>query len=411
MKILSSTYELVEIDALTPHPENPRRGDIEAVAESIDQNDFYGAVIAQVSTRRILVGNHRWKAAKKRGALFIPVLWVDCDDDRARRILLADNRTNDLAAYDDAMLIGLLEKLESESGSLLGTGYDDAALLQLVSELNAHAPSTLGDDPDLSELQEKRQELREKWGTAAGQAWDIPSLTVPGRSHRLLIADSRIPSHIETACGNKLVHLTWTDPPYGVSYEGKTKERLTIENDQPEEIAQMLKEVLGGAISVMRAGAPLYMCAPSGPMGLVFGQAILDAGFHYHQMLIWLKDQMVLGHSDYHYKHEPIFYGWKSGAARTWLSGRCETTILEFPRPNVSTEHPTMKPVSLIEYCLGNSAVRGALVLDPFLGSGSTMIAAEQGGQLCAGLEISPQYAAVALERMNVVTGLKPSQV
>ena len=88
MKILSSTYELVEIDALTPHPENPRRGDIEAVAESIDQNDFYGAVIAQVSTRRILVGNHRWKAAKKRGALFIPVLWVDCDDDRARRILL-----------------------------------------------------------------------------------------------------------------------------------------------------------------------------------------------------------------------------------------------------------------------------------------------------------------------------------
>ena len=115
MKILSSTYELVAIDALTPHPENPRRGDIEAVAESIDQNDFYGAVIAQVSTRRILVGNHRWKAAKKRGALFIPVLWVDCDDDRARRILLADqwksiNRSPGVAA------VQLIERQSDSTG-------------------------------------------------------------------------------------------------------------------------------------------------------------------------------------------------------------------------------------------------------------------------------------------------------
>jgi DNA modification methylase len=411
MNILNSSYEpAVRIDSLTAHPENPRRGNIEAVAESIDANGFYGAVIAQVSTRRILVGNHRWKAAQKRNSSFIPVLWIDCDDDRALRILLADNRTNDLAAYDDAMLVGLLQKLESETGSVVGTGYDDAALMQLVSDLNAQAPSTLGADPDVSELHEKREELRQKWGTAAGQVWDIPSSTVTGGVHRLVIADSRFKSHIETSCCHKLVDVMWTDPPYGVNYEGKTKEKLTIANDQPGEIAQMLSAVLEGASGVMRDGAPLYVCAPAGPMGLVFGQAIIGAGFHYHQMLIWLKDQMVLGHSDYHYKHEPIFYGWKSGAARTWLSGRCETTILEFPRPKASNDHPTMKPVPLIEYCLGNSAVRGARVLDPFLGSGSTMIAAEQGGRLCSGVEISPHYVAVALERMNVVTGLRPTQ-
>ena len=119
MKILNSTYELVEIDSLTAHPENPRRGDIEAVAQSIDQNGFYGALIAQVSTRRILLGNHRWKAAKKRGALFIAVLWVDCDDDRARRILLADqwksiNRSPGVAAPSKRKLLAPVQLLERQ---------------------------------------------------------------------------------------------------------------------------------------------------------------------------------------------------------------------------------------------------------------------------------------------------------
>lgn len=116
-------YELVAVGRLQPHPDNPRTGDVEAIGESIEANGFYGAVVAQTSTGRILVGNHRWKAAKAKGHKQIPVIWVDVDDDRARKILLADNKTNDLASYDEAALLAVLDDLGADAGALAGTGY------------------------------------------------------------------------------------------------------------------------------------------------------------------------------------------------------------------------------------------------------------------------------------------------
>ena len=139
MRVINQTTETVPVDALRPHPRNPRQGDIGAIHTSIETNGFYGAVIAQKSTGYILAGNHRWQAAQAAGATDIPVTWIDVDDDHALRILLADNRTNDLASYDDTALTEILKDLMDDTGTLLGTGYDGDDLDQLLGDLNGVA--------------------------------------------------------------------------------------------------------------------------------------------------------------------------------------------------------------------------------------------------------------------------------
>lgn len=135
MQIINNTSELAPLDAVRPHPKNPRQGDIGSIHESIQANGFYGTIIAQKSTGFILAGNHRWQAARQSGATEIPITWVDVDDDHALRILLADNRTNDLASYDDNALAEILKDLHAETGTLLGTGYDGDALDELLTDL------------------------------------------------------------------------------------------------------------------------------------------------------------------------------------------------------------------------------------------------------------------------------------
>ena len=152
MQIINQTTETVAIDAVRPHPSNPRQGDIGAIHQSIDANGFYGAVIAQKATGHILAGNHRWQAARQAGATEVPVTWVDVDDDHALRILLADNRTNDLASYDDSALADVLKELQESTGTLAGTGYDGDDLDDLLAELN---PNFLPTDEEPPRLDQK----------------------------------------------------------------------------------------------------------------------------------------------------------------------------------------------------------------------------------------------------------------
>jgi len=427
MDVLNTTYDgAVAVDSLFPHPENPRKGDVAAIASSIEANGFYGAVVVQVSTRRILAGNHRWLGAKKNGATFLPVIWIDCDDDRARRILLADNRTNDVSGYNDESLAVLLTAIQAETGTLAGTGYDQAAVDELLTRIGEKEVAPAGKDPGAGGGSTHHNLLVKKWGTALGQTWHIPSSTVPGQVHVLVIGDSRKLEDVQRSLMGEQADMLWTDPPYGVSYVGKTADALTIDNDRKEDIPDLLAGAFNAAFECMRQGAPFYISSPAGPVYIIFGTHLLAAGFHYSQQLIWIKDKVVMGHSDYHYKHEPIFYGWKPrgeddpkfgqrhdgkcapGFGRTWLGDAKQTTLLEFPRPMASEDHPTMKPLELIKYCLQNSVMQGGRVLDTFLGSGSTMAACEQTGRLCSGVEIAPEYAAIILERMSTITGIAP---
>jgi site-specific DNA-methyltransferase (adenine-specific) len=197
-----------------------------------------------------------------------------------------------------------------------------------------------------------------------------------------------------------MADLWLTDPPYNVAYTGKTADALTIDNDSLSDVE--FRDFLGKcfvlAFESLKAGAGYYIWHADSE-GYNFRGAVFDSGEEVRQCLIWLKNTMVMGRQDYQWKHEPCLYGWKSGASHHWYSDRKQTTILEFDRPSRSAEHPTMKPVKLFSYQMVNSSKSGDIVLDTFLGSGTTLVAAEQLGRTCYGMELSPKYCQVILER------------
>lgn len=199
-----------------------------------------------------------------------------------------------------------------------------------------------------------------------------------------------------------------TDPPYGVSYVGKTKDALTIENDTKgdSELLEFLHDALGNAKEHMADGAAFYVFHADSK-GHVFRNALGSVGLVVRECLVWVKNTLVLGRQDYQWKHEPCLYGWKDGAAHKWYSDRKQTTVLEFDRPTANREHPTMKPIPLLAYLISNSTKEGDLVLDPFGGSGSTLLACEKLNRVCYTMELDPQYCDVIIQRWEDMTGRK----
>jgi DNA modification methylase len=207
----------------------------------------------------------------------------------------------------------------------------------------------------------------------------------------------------------------WTDPPYGVDYVGKTQDALTIQNDSAGGgLFDLLAAAFGVVATVCRRGAPVYV-AHADTERVCFESAMESAGLKVRQNLIWVKNVMVMGRSDYHYKHEPILYGFvpaDSGrlgrGGERWFGGNNQTTVFEVDRPARSAVHPTMKPVALVDAMLANSLPFGGVVLDPFAGSGSTLIAAHGRGGRCFSVELDPRYADVILRRFEAHTGVVP---
>jgi len=391
--VIDHVTEMVAIDRLRTHPHNPRRGNLEVIGESIAANGFYGAVVAQRSTGYVLAGNHRLLAAHGAGLKEIPVMWVDVDDDRAARILLADNRTNDLASYDDACLAELLQSLPD----LDGTGYDDHAVDELLQELGIPAFEGRTDPDDAPDLPDEPI-------TAPGDLWILGE-------HRLLCGDAGSVDDVRRAIGDRRPAMVWTDPPYGVSYVGKTKDALKLSNDSSVGLEELLTTAFSCIDEVLKDGSAIYVCHPAGPAGLTFMDCFVARGWRLHQSLVWVKDSLVLGHADYHYRHEPILYGYKPGPGRRgrgavgWYGDNAQSSVIEVARPKKSSWHPTMKPVGLIDVALANSSRSGDTVLDPFLGSGSSLIAAQGIGRRLCGLEIDPRYVDVAVARWEAFTG------
>jgi DNA modification methylase len=406
-KILDQSYELINIDKLQPHPENPRRGSLPAIAASVAANGFYGAVVAQRSTGRILVGNHRWEAAKSEGLKEIAVVWVDVSDEQARRILLSDNRTADQATWDVPDLAKLLTEIEA-SGGLEGTGFDQAAYdaaLQAANDLLEAATSVVEDEPPPPD---QAAALQGKWKTELGQIWEIPSLTLAGKAHRLMCGDSTDAADVERLMDGTKADMGFLDPPYGVDYQGYTAERLKIEGDNL--LADKFREFLAAAFvccrSAIKPVAGLYVCHSSS-WQREFQNALEGAGFEVRCQIIWAKNTFAWGFGRYKFQHEPIFYTHVAGAVDSWYGDLSQSTLWQESKPAANRLHPTMKPLKIVARALTNSSRKGDLVLDLFGGSGSTMVACEQKSRASSTMEIDPAYCAVILERVSRA-GLKP---
>jgi site-specific DNA-methyltransferase (adenine-specific) len=386
---------IVPIDSVTLHPNNPRRGDVDAVAASLARFGQQKPIVVQASTRYVVAGNHLVKAAHSLGWTQIAANVEELDDASAIGFMLADNRTADLGGYDDALLAAILAEQDA-AANLAATGYDadDVAALLAAAGIPGNRDSDA--TPEVPEPDDLYVQSGDLW--------------VLGR-HRLLCADAADPAAVARLVGGDRIDLLWTDPPYSVAYTGKTPAALKIANDDLG--VEGTRELVSSALRLvpLRSGGAFYVASPAGPAHLAFLLALADAGLGVHQTLIWVKNSLVIGHSDYSYRHEPIIYGWRAGAAHTFRGDRRGDSVWEIARPSRSELHPTMKPVELVERAIRNSCAPGDTVSDPFVGSGTTIIAAERADRRCLAMEIDPRYAQVAIERWQSFTGARATLI
>lgn len=386
---------------LQPNGKNWRRHpatQVEALGNVLDRVGWAGALLYNEASGRLIDGHARRELAIKRGTEAVPVLIGSWSEEEERLILATLDPIAAMAEASRDSLASLLGAIQASEPSL-------AVLLELIARDNR---VVLPQGAGLTEPDEAPP-LPDVPVSKPGDLWLLGE-------HRLLCGDATKLENIERLMGEEKAAILWTDPPYGVSYEGKTRDALTIANDGAEGLSALLCATFAAVSGALEPGAPFYIAHPAGPKALTFWNVIDGLGWQIHQCLVWVKDSMVLGHSDYHYRHEPILYGWMPGPGRSgrgrhegsrWYGDHSQTTVFEIPRPQASREHPTMKPVELVERCLRNSSQLGQIVLDPFLGSGSTLIAAERLGRRCYGMEIDPRYVDVAVRRWEENTGRK----
>lgn len=331
----------------------------------------------------IVSGHQRLKVAAALGMMEYPCLEVSFNPKKEKEANIRMNKNT--GEWDFNVLAN-----EFEMPDLLEWGF-------LEEEFGINTEEANEGLTDQDDVPEAPKEPKTKKG-------DIYSLG----SHRLICGDSTNILDIEKLMRGNLCDCVWTDPPYGVSYVGKTKDALEIENDDisEEELEIFIRSAIGCAFSVTKDGGSFYVAAPAGTLNIIFSKVLKDFGV-WRQTLNWIKSSMVLGRSDYHYKHEPIFYGWKPGASHNWYSDRKQTTCLEFDKPNRNGIHPTMKPVELVEYCISNSTKQKDNVLDIFGGSGTTLISCEKINRNAFICEIDPKYCDVIVKRWEDFTGKK----
>lgn len=391
---MKQQIEYIKTEKLVPYARNSRTHSDEQVQQimgSIKEFGFTNPVLVD-GDGVIIAGHGRTMAAQRLGMKEVPCLRLShLTEAQKRAYVIADNKLALNAGWDDEMLALELRNLRDEDFDLSLTGFDDAELAALLADAVAEG---LVDEDEVPEAPEVPV-------TVEGDVWLL------GR-HRLMCGDSTSIEHLERLCDGQLVDMWLTDPPYNVSYEGKTKDALTIKNDKMDDsgFRQFLTDAYIAADAVMKAGAVFYIWHADSE-GYNFRGAAKDAGWTVRQCLIWKKQTMVMGRQDYHWKHEPCLYGWKDGAAHLWAADRKQTTILEFDRPSRNAEHPTMKPVELFEYQMLNNTKGSDIVLDSFSGSGTTAIACEKHGRQARLMELDPKYCDVIIKRWQDFTGQK----
>lgn len=382
-----------DVSELIPYARNARTHSdeqIERIAASIKEFGWTNPILIDGESG-IIAGHGRVLAARKLGLEKVPTIELSgLTEAQKRAYIIADNRLALDAGWDEEMLKLEFAELEKEGFELSKTGFSDEEINEMMADLDREVDGV--EDVDTPEPPKNPK-------TKRGEVWILGT-------HRLMCGDSTSVEDVQEVMGGGIADLWLTDPPYNVAYQGKTKDALTIQNDEmdDESFRRFLVSAYSAADSVLKEGAAFYIWHADSE-GFNFRGACRDVGWKVRECLIWSKNTFVLGRQDYQWQHEPCLYGWKDGAAHNWYSDRSQTTILEFNRPNRNAEHPTMKPVGLFQYLIGNSTKPGDIVLDSFGGSGTTLIACEQTGRSARILELDPCYCDVIIERWQNLTG------
>ena len=408
--------ESVDLDQLHPDPNNARSHE-KGIPELKKSLETFGQIKPVVvwGENLVIAGNGTLEAARQIGwpSLFVVRVPEDWDYDQARAFALADNKTAELSEWN-------LPQLETTRWELEANGWDTD---QFGFEQLREPPTPLLAKPD---------DVPPMPAIPTTKLGDVIEL---GR-HRIICASATSIETYETLMGTERAQAIWTDPPYNVNYVGKTEDELMITGDNQSDVAfeDFLRRFFRFSLAFTKPGGAIYVCH-SDKEGGVFRRTMIEEGWLLKQCLIWVKNHFVFSRQDYHSQHEPILYGWKPGAAHTWLGTRMRSTLLDDEvdlaklkkeelveilaelrvgsdsiredRPARSVDHPTMKPVKLITRTLENNVGHDDLVLDPFAGSGSTMVACEMLGATARLIEIDPKYVDVVIARYENLTGEK----
>lgn len=397
------TYKTKPLDSLIPYARNSRthsEEQITKIAASIKEFGFLNPVIVDGESG-IVAGHGRVMAAKKLGMDEVPVIEASHLTEAQRRAyVIADNRLALDAGWDDEML-------RVEFAELEGLGFDLELTGFTLDEIKALEPEQLTEG--LTD-EDAVPEVPEQPVTVLGDVW------VLGR-HRLMCGDSTSVDEVNTLIQESMVDLVVTDPPYGVSYADKNKSlnksgkgnriQTPIKNDhlQGSELKDFFLASFSCLYLAMKPGSPFYIFAPQGGEQMIMMMMMQEASLPVRHELIWVKNNHVLGRADYHYKHEPVLYGWKDGAGHPWYGDRNKFSIWNVNKPAQSKLHPTMKPVELVEIPIQNSSKGHDVVLDLFGGSGTTLIACEKTNRIARLMELDPKYCDVIVKRWQDFTG------
>lgn len=379
----TTDMELVPIEKLVPYVNNARThnaSQIMKLRSSLREFGFINPVIID-RDYNIIAGHGRVMAAREEKIDKVPCVFVDyLTEAQKKAYILADNRMAMDAGWDEQLLKVEIESLQAENFDVSLTGFDEKELSDLFdSEKDAK-----DDNFDVD------KELQKPTVTKAGDVWLLGA-------HKLICGDSTKEETYKMLMGEQKANLVVTDPPYNVNYQGSAG-KIKNDNLKNDQFYRFLLAAFTCMEKAMADDASIYVFHAD-TEGLNFRKAFADAGFYLSGTCIWKKQSLVLGRSPYQWQHEPCLFGWKKNGRHQWYSDRKQTTIWEFDKPKKNGDHPTMKPVPLIAYPIRNSSMTNCIVLDPFGGSGSTLIACEQTGRICRTIELDEKYCDVIVKR------------
>lgn len=381
----------LSLKELKPAVYNPRKklkkGDkeYEKIKQSLLKFGYVDPIIVN-KDMTVIGGHQRLTVLKDLDYEMAKCVIVDLPKEDEKALNIALNKIT--GQWDEALLAELLVDLQESDFNLDLTGFEPPEIDDILS--NVHDKELSEDEFDVEE------ELKKPTVSRRGDVWQLGK-------HRVICGDSTKSETYDQLLGDKKANLVVTDPPYNVDVE-ETAGKILNDNMSDGDFYQFLLSMFTQVENHMETDASIYVFHAD-TEGLNFRKAFKDAGFYLSGCCIWKKNSLVLGRSPYQWQHEPCLYGWKKKGKHQWFSDRKQTTIWEYDRPKSSKDHPTMKPIQLMAYPIQNSSMRGTVVLDPFLGSGSTLIAANQTGRICYGIELDEKFVDVIVKRYIEVTG------
>ena len=380
------TWVSLSIDSLKPAAYNPRKklkkGDkeYEKIKKSIVEFGYVAPIIVNFDGT-VIGGHQRLTVLSDLGYKEVQCVQVQIkDENKVKALNVALNKIT--GAWNEELLADLMVDLQDADFNLDLTGFEAPEIDQLFSKV--HNKEVKEDDFDVDE------ELIKPTISKQGDIWHLGK-------HRVICGDSTNPETYQLLLEDKKANLVVTDPPYNVNVE-ETAGKIKNDDMSDADFYQFLFNMFVNVEQSMEDDASIYVFHAD-TEGLNFRRAFKDAGFYLSGCCIWKKNALVLGRSPYQWQHEPVLYGWKQKGKHQWFSDRKQTTIWEYDRPKSSKEHPTMKPVQLMAYPIQNSSMRGTLVLDPFIGSVSTLISADQTGRISYGSELDEKFVDVIVKR------------